>query len=161
MTDLDTLLESGFQEAANRETFARQIEAKIKDIEGAEALIPARRYGEPVNAEKIRASLTLRSLIEAKSPQLAVYFGLDAGVAHRRAEEAEAAKLRAEVREDVNATGVDRQEMLCWTIHQLMAAAGEGVKNKQPSVTVGACRELDALLGLGYNSNRGRFGWRR
>ena len=96
MSELDALLESGFQEAANRETFARQIEAKIKDIEGAEALIPARRYGEPVNAEKIRASLTLRSLIEAKSPQLAVYFGLDAGVAHRRAEEAEAARLRAE-----------------------------------------------------------------
>ena len=40
--------------------------------------------------------------------------------------------------------------------------AGEGVKNKQPSVTVGACRELDALLGLGVNSSqRGRFGWRR
>ena len=34
---------------------------------------------------------------------------------------------------------------------QLMAAAGEGVKNKQPSVTVGACRELDALLGLGFS----------
>ena len=53
----------------------------------------------------------------------------------------------AEVREDVHATWVDRQEMLCWTIHLLMAAAGQGVKNKQPSVTVGACHELDALLG--------------
>jgi len=42
-----------------------------------------------------------------------------------------------EVREDVDATGLDRQEMLCWCIHQLMAAAGEGVKHKQPSVTVG------------------------
>ena len=93
MSELDTLLESGFQEAANRETFTRQIEAKIKEIPGAAALIPARRYGEPVNAEKIRASLTLRSLIEAKSPQLAVYFGLDAGVAHRRAEEKEAREL--------------------------------------------------------------------
>ena len=93
MSELDTLLESGFQEAANRETFARQIEAKIKEIPGAAALLPARRYGEPVSAEKIRASLTLRSLIEAKSPQLAVYFGLDAGVAHRRAEEKEAREL--------------------------------------------------------------------
>jgi len=93
MSELDTLLESVFQEAANRETFARQIEAKIKEIPGAAALIPARRYGEPVNAEKIRASLTLRSLIEAKSPQLAVYFGLDAGVAHRSLEEKEAREL--------------------------------------------------------------------
>ena len=95
MSELDTLLESGFQEAANRETFARQIEAKIKEIPGAAALIPARRYGEPVNAEKIRANLTLRSLIEVKSPQLAVYFGLDAGVAHRRLEEREARAMAA------------------------------------------------------------------
>jgi hypothetical protein len=68
----------------------------------------------------------------------------------------------AEVREDVHATGVDRQEMICWTIHQLMTAAGEGIKCRQPSVTVGAVRELDALLGLGINSIRGnRHGWRR
>ena len=68
----------------------------------------------------------------------------------------------SEVREDVVSSGNDRQELLSWCIHQLMAAAGEGVKNKQPSVTVGACRELDALLGLGVNSSqRGRFGWRR
>ena len=56
MSDLDTLLESGVQEAANRETFARQIEAKIKDIEGAEALIPARRYGEPVRKKQCKAN---------------------------------------------------------------------------------------------------------
>ena len=68
----------------------------------------------------------------------------------------------AEVREDVNATGLVRQEMLCWIIHQLMSAAGEGFKDKQPSVTVGACRELDSLLGLGYKSaNRRSYGWRR
>ena len=93
MSDFESVLESGFQEATNRETFARHIEAKIKEIPGAAALLPARRYGEPVSAEKIRASLTLRSLIEAKSPQLAVYFGLDAGVAHRRLEEKEAREL--------------------------------------------------------------------
>lgn len=93
MSDFESVLESGFQEATNRETFARQIEAKIKEIPGAAALLLARRYGEPVSAEKIRASLTLRSLIEAKSPQLAVYFGLDAGVAHRRLEEKEAREL--------------------------------------------------------------------
>ena len=93
MTDFDQVLEQGFNEAAGRESMARAVEAKIKEIEGAEALIPARRYGEPVSAEKIRSSLTLRSLIEAKSPQLAVYFGLDAGVAHRRLEEKEAREL--------------------------------------------------------------------
>ena len=93
MSDFDAVLESGFQEATNRENFARQIEAKIKEIDGAFALIPARRYEEPVSAEKVRANLTLRSLIEQKSPQLAVYFGLDAGIAHRRLEEKEAREL--------------------------------------------------------------------
>tara|TARA_B100001057_G_scaffold490420_1_gene578644 strand:- start:283 stop:645 length:363 start_codon:yes stop_codon:yes gene_type:complete len=68
----------------------------------------------------------------------------------------------SEVREDVDSAGIDRQEMLCWCLHQLMAAAGEGFKNKQPSVTVGACRELAALLGLGFSSaHSGRYGWRR
>ena len=99
MSDFESVLESGFQEATNRETFARQIEAKIKEIPGAAALLPARRYGEPVSAEKIRASLTLRSLIEAKSPQLAVYFGLDAGVAHRQAEQREALALQRKTME--------------------------------------------------------------
>ena len=93
MTDFDQVLEQGFQEASGRENMARSIEAKIAEIPGAKSLLPSRRYGEPVSAEKIRANLTLRSLIERKSPQLAVYFGLDAGVAHRRAEEREAREL--------------------------------------------------------------------
>ena len=90
MTDFDQVLEQGFQEASGRENMARAIEAKTAEIPGAKSLLPARRYVEPVSAEKIRANLTLRSLIEQKSPQLAVYFGLDAGVAHRRLEEKEA-----------------------------------------------------------------------
>lgn len=93
MTDFDQVLEQGFQEASGRENMARAIEAKIAEIPGAKSLLPLRRYGEPVSAEKIRANLTLRSLIEQKSPQLAVYFGLDAGVAHRRLEEKEAREL--------------------------------------------------------------------
>ena len=39
MSDFESVLESGFQEATNRETFARQIEAKIKEIPGAAALL--------------------------------------------------------------------------------------------------------------------------
>ena len=90
MSDFDAVLESGFQEVTNRENFARQIEANIKEIDGASALIPARRYGEPVSAEKVRANLRLRLLIEQESPQLAVCFGPYAGVAHHRLEEKEA-----------------------------------------------------------------------
>ena len=83
MTDFDQVLEQGFQEASGRENMARAIEAKIAEIPGAKSLLPSRRYGEPVSAEKIRANLTLRSLIEQKSPRLAVYFGLDAAIAER------------------------------------------------------------------------------
>ena len=93
MTDFDQVLEQGFQEASGRENMARAIEAKIAEIPDAKSLLLSRRYGEPVSAGKIRANLTLRSLIEQKSPQLAVYFGLDAGVAHRRLEEKEAREL--------------------------------------------------------------------
>ena len=67
-----------------------------------------------------------------------------------------------EIHEDVETVGVERTELISWAIHNLMAAAGDGIKHKQPSVTVGAVRELDALLGLGINSIRGnRHGWRR
>ena len=96
MTDFDQVLEQGFQEASGREDMARAIEAKIAEIPGAKSFLPARRYGEPVSAQKIRENLTLRSLIEVKSPQLAVYFGLDAGVAHRRLEEKEARAFAAQ-----------------------------------------------------------------
>jgi hypothetical protein len=59
----------------------------------------------------------------------------------------------------------------CWFLllgaiaQQLERAAAkeaDGIKHKQPSVTVGAVRELDALLGLRINSKDGnRHGWRR
>ena len=67
-----------------------------------------------------------------------------------------------EVHQDVEAVGVDRHELISWAIHNLMAAAGDGIKHKQPSVTIGAVRELDALLGLGINSSRGNcYRWRQ
>ena len=40
--------------------------------------------------------------------------------------------------------------------------AVNGIKHKQPSVTVGALHEFDALLGLGINCKRGNFyRWRQ
>ena len=77
MTDFDQVLEQGFNEASGRESMARAIESKIAEIPGSKSLLPSRRYGEPVSAEKIMANLTLRSLIELKSPQLAQLSGTD------------------------------------------------------------------------------------
>ena len=43
-----------------------------------------------------------------------------------------------------------------------MAVAGDDIKHKQPSVTIGAVSKFDTLRELGINSNRGnRHGLRR
>ena len=119
MTDFDQVLEQGFQEASGRKNMVRAIEAKIAEIPGAKSLLPSRRYGEPVSAEEIRANLTLRSLIEQKSPQLAVYFGLDAGVAHRRLEE----KAARELLDQRDAAVAERE----WLMHELAQLSGTDV----------------------------------
>ena len=61
-------------------------------------------------------------------------------------------KAWMQIRNDVYEVAIDRQEMLCWCIHQLQAAAADGIKRGQGSVTVGAVRQLDVLLGLGAKS---------
>lgn len=93
MADFNQTLQDTFREASGVESIALQVEAKIAEIPGAKKLLPARRYGEPVSAEAIRNNMTLRSLIESGSPELAVYFGLNARVAIQRAEEREAREL--------------------------------------------------------------------
>ena len=93
MADFNQTLQDTFREASGVESIALQVEAKIAEIPGAKKLLPARRYGEPVSAEAIRNNMTLRSLIESRSPELAVYFGLNARVAMQRAEEREAREL--------------------------------------------------------------------
>jgi len=94
MTEFDSVLSSGYEEAVGCERIAKEVEAAILKIPGTKGLLPARRFGEPVSKEKVRSNLTLRLLIERNSPQLSVYFGLDAGVAHRQAEQREAIALR-------------------------------------------------------------------
>ena len=58
-------------------------------------------------------------MIETKSPQLAVYFGLDAGVAHRRLEEKEARELL-----DQRDAAVAERE---WLMHELAQLSGTDV----------------------------------
>lgn len=93
MTDFNQTLQDTFREASGVESIALQVEAKIAEIPGAKKLLPARQYGKPVSAEAIRNNMTLRSLIESHSPELAVFFGLNARVAMQRAEEREAREL--------------------------------------------------------------------
>ena len=61
----------------------------------------------------------------------------------------------AQIKDDINETGIDRQELLSWSIQTLMAAAGQAMKQNNPGAVVGAIRQLDHMTGVGYNSHRG------
>ena len=56
---------------------------------------------------------------------------------------------------DIDEGGVDRQELLSWSIQTLMAAAGQAMQQKNPGAVVSAIRQLDQMTGTGYNSHRG------
>ena len=52
-------------------------------------------------------------------------------------------------------SGIDRKELLSWSIQTLMAAAGQAMKQNNPGAVVSAIRQLDQMTGVGYNSHRG------
>ena len=69
-------------------------------------------------------------------------------------------KARAQLKDDIDETGIDRQELLSWSIQTLMAAAGQAMQQKNPGAVVSAIRQLDHMTGTGYNSHRG-YGFHR
>ena len=64
-------------------------------------------------------------------------------------------KAWAQIKDDINESGIDRQELLSWSIQTLMAAAGQAMQQKNPGAVVACIRQLDHMTGTGYNSNRG------
>ena len=64
-------------------------------------------------------------------------------------------KAWAQIKDDIDETGIDRQELLSWSIQTLMAAAGQAMQQKNPGALVACIRQLDHMTGTGYNSNRG------
>ena len=60
----------------------------------------------------------------------------------------------AQIKADIYKSGIDRQELLSWSIQTLMAAAGQA-KQKNPGAVVSAIRQLDHMTGTGYNSHGG------
>ena len=60
-----------------------------------------------------------------------------------------------QIKNDIDASGIDRQELLSWSIQTLMAAAGHAMKQKNPGAVVACIRQLDHMTGTGYNSHRG------
>jgi len=63
-------------------------------------------------------------------------------------------KAWAQIKDDIEESGIDRQELLSWSIQMLMAAAGQAMKQNNPGAVVGAIRQLDHMTGTGYNSHR-------
>ena len=52
-------------------------------------------------------------------------------------------------------SGIDRKELLSWSIQTLMAAAGQAMKQNNPGAVVSAIRQLDHMTGVGPNSHHG------
>ena len=93
---IDEAITASYQSASQVETQARQLEARIAKIDGTKNLLPARRYGQPVDMAKIRSNLTLTSLIAQDSAELAHFCGIDPAIRHRIDEEKEARALAAQ-----------------------------------------------------------------
>jgi len=73
---LETDIQTAYEEREAVETAARELEARIRKIEGAARLMPARAYGKRIDRDAIAKSLTLRGLIAQKDRHLAAYLGI-------------------------------------------------------------------------------------
>jgi len=92
---LETDIQTAYEEQEAVETTARELEARIRKIDGAAGLMPARAYGKPIDRDAISKSLTLRGLIAQKDRHLAAYLGISMDTRTADAE-IEAAKMQAE-----------------------------------------------------------------
>ena len=66
----------------------------------------------------------------------------------------------AQIKDDIDEAGVDRQELLSWAIQTLITASGQALKQKNPGAVVSCIRQLEHMTGTGYNSHRG-YGFHR
>ena len=89
MSVFEQELHDAFNESEKIESTAKEVENRIKSIEGASALLPNRPYGTPVNGSAM--GLTLKHLINAKDRQLAAYLNIADGT-FKKMEEAETAR---------------------------------------------------------------------
>ena len=95
-SSIDEAIAASYQNAAQVETLARQLESRISRINGAKRHLPQRNYGQPVDLGKIRSNLTLTALIAQDSAELAHYCGINPGIRHRLDEEKEARAFAAQ-----------------------------------------------------------------
>ena len=73
---LETDIQKAYEKQEAVETAALELEARIRRIESAARLMPARAYGKPIDRDAFARSLTLRSFIAQKDRHLAAYLGI-------------------------------------------------------------------------------------
>ncbi|WP_368506429.1 hypothetical protein [Synechococcus sp. YX-04-1] len=49
-------------------------------------------------------------------------------------------RVWAQIKDDINKSGIDGQELLSWSIQTLMAAAGQAMQQKNPGTLVACIR---------------------
>ena len=86
MSVFEQELNDAFNESEKIESTAKEVENRIKSIDGAAQYMPKRAYGTPVNGAAM--SMTLKYLINSKDRQLAAYLNIADGT-FRKMEEAE------------------------------------------------------------------------
>ena len=89
MSAFEQELHDAFNESEKIESTAKEVENRIKSIDGAAQYMPKRAYGTPVNGQAM--SMTLKYLINSKDRQLAAYLNIADGT-FRKMEEAETAR---------------------------------------------------------------------
>ena len=93
MNDLNATIDAAYQQAADTENTALQIEARIVAFGGRPLL---RQYGKPVDATAIKQNLTLVSQLNRHDPKLATYLGVQNGSAQKLELEQAARKAAGE-----------------------------------------------------------------
>ena len=61
-----------------------------------------------------------------------------------------------QIKDDIDESGIDRQELLSWSIQRLITASGQAMKQKNPGAVLACIRQLDQMPGTRYNSHRGQ-----
>ena len=83
---LEERLNRSFNDQEKKEEKALELEKLIKSYRGAAALMPSRKYGQPIEDLVPNFGITLRSIIESENPRLAAYLNISTGF-HKKMEE--------------------------------------------------------------------------
>lgn len=110
--------------------------------------------------DRVDAARTL--LLQGASPSSVVSVLAEVqGVSVRTARRAVAAAYGS-IRDDVQESGVDRQELVAQCVHLLLESARQGLASNNSGAVVGAVAQLDRLLALAPQQSRPGAGsyWR-